>query len=343
MTPKERFVASMALQSVDRVPAMYQHLGGAYHLQEVTRTSISEGLRDVEGHKRLCLGALREFGFDNVMVGWGDILGEAEALGIGVDYGNPRVYPQGREMDPERIASLEPADPWSGKIWSVQLRAARELVQEVGDEVLVIASMNDPFLVASAVRGFELLLMDQIADPESAHRLLGTVLGTLKEGARIMREECGIEVVFLADGIADSSQNDLASSLAFDIPYSAELVGHMRHLGLRVVLSNCALAGYVEEQLRDCAPDAMHIASEGKAYLRMSEMMRGDRCLIAGISPMRKILPMAPDEIDAEVKRVMSEFGDGPGLIVSSAGEMPLETAPENIVALARATRRNHP
>ncbi|MCU0861050.1 MAG: hypothetical protein MUE65_01870, partial [Methanomassiliicoccales archaeon] len=217
--------------------------------------------------------------------------------------------------------------------------AAKEMVAEVGGEVLVIASMNDPFLVASTVRGFEQLLMDQIADPKSAHRLLGTVLRTLKEGARVMREECGVEAVFLGDGIADASQNDLSNSLAFDIPYAAELVGHMRALGLKVVLSNVALSGYVEEQYRSCRPDAMHISSEGRAYPKMLDLIRGDRCLVSGISPMRKILPMAPDEIEMEVRRVAQEFGAGPGLVVSSAGEMPLETPAENILALANATR----
>jgi uroporphyrinogen decarboxylase len=338
MTPKERFIAALGLQPVDRVPVMYQHLGGAYHLQEVTGTTISDGLREVEAHKRLCLGALREYGFDNLMVGWGDILGEAEALGVGIAYGNPKVYPQGRELEPERIADLEPADPWQGRIWSVQLRAAKELIEEVGEEVLVIASMNDPFLVASTVRGFEQLLVDQIADPGSAHKLLGTVLRTLKEGARIMREECGVEVVFLGDGIADAAQNDLSSSLSFDIPYTAELVGHMHHLGLKVLLSNCALAGYIEEQVRMCAPDAMHVAVEAPTYPHTQELIRGDRCLIAGISPMRKILPLAPDEVEMEVKKVIGAFGPGPGLIMASAGEMPLETPQENIVAFAKAT-----
>lgn len=338
MTPKQRFQAAMSLQWVDRVPVMYQHLGGAYYLQDLTGTSIADGLRQVEAHKRLCLAAQREFGFDNVMVGWGDILAEAEAFGASVKFGNPRMYPQGHELDPKRVAELEPVDPWDGKIWSVQLQAAKELVEEVGDEVLVMASMNDPFLVASGVKGFEQILVGQIAEPESTHKLLGTVLRTLKEGARIMKEECGIEVVFLEDGIADVSQNDLGSSLNFDIRYSAELVGHMRDLGLKVVLSNCALAGYVEEQLRDCAPDAMHIAAEGKSYSKMVDLMRGDKCLVSGISPSRKILPLAPDEIEIEVKGVMAGYGKGPGLILSSAGEMALETPLENILALARAT-----
>jgi uroporphyrinogen-III decarboxylase len=338
MTPKQRFLAAMNLQWVDRIPVMYQHLGGAYCLQDLTGTTISDGLKHVEAHKRLCLAAQREFGFDNIMVGWGDILAEAEAFGVSVKFGNPKMYPQGRELDPNRVAELEPVNPWDGKIWSVQLQSAKELVEEIGDEVLVIASMNDPFLVASGVIGFEQILVGQIAEPGSIHKLLGTVLRTLKEGARIMKEECGVEVVFLEDGIADVSQNDLSSSLEFDIRYSAELVGHMRDLGLKVVFSNCALAGYVEEQLRDCAPDAMHIASEGKSYGKMMDLMRGDKCLVSGISPARKILPLAPDEIEIEVKSVVAGYGQAPGLIISSAGEMALETPIENILTLARAT-----
>ncbi|HUL39566.1 MAG TPA: uroporphyrinogen decarboxylase family protein [Methanomassiliicoccales archaeon] len=336
MTPKRRFQMAMELKQADRVPMMYQHLGGAYYLQDLTGTSIADGLREPSAHKRLCMAALREFGLDNVMVGWGDMLGEAEALGAQVAYGDPRMYPKGQELKPELIPDLEPVDPWRGGIWSVQLQAAKELVDEVGDEVLVIASMNDPFIVATAVRGFEQLLMDQIAEPSSAHKLLGTALRTLKEGARAIKE-CGVEVVFLEDGIADASQNDLENSLAFDIPYAAELAGHMRDLGLKVILSNCAATGYVEEQLRDCNPDAMQIACEGKAYPRMLELMRGDKCLIAGINPTRKILSLAPDEIEAEVKRVVAEFGKGPGLIVSSAGEIPLETPLENILAFSKA------
>jgi uroporphyrinogen-III decarboxylase len=202
-----------------------------------------------------------------------------------------------------------------------------------------MAAMNDPFLVASAVRGYEQLLVDQIADPAAAHRLLGTVLRTLKEGARIMREECGVEAVFLEDGIADIAQNDLGSSTTFDIPYAAELVGHMRGLGLKVVLSNCTLGGYLEQQYISCAPDALHLASEAKAYPQLLQMAKGERCLVSGINAVRKILPMAPDEIEAEVGKLVAGFGDGPGHIVAAGGEMPMETPLENILALSRATR----
>jgi uroporphyrinogen decarboxylase len=339
MTPKERFLAALELRGTDRVPTMYQHLGGSFHLQDKTGISLVDGLQEASDHKRLCLAALSEFGFDNVMVGWGDLLAEAEAFGVKAIFREHREYPRGQELPLEMVQQLEPVDPWRGSIWSVQLRAAKELVEEVGTEVMVIGAMNDPFLVASAIRGYEQLLLDQLVDPPGVLRLVGTVLATLKEGARVMREECGLEVVFLEDGLADSLQNDLSSSVKFDIPFAAELVGHMRHLGLKVILSNCAIEGYVKEQYRDCLPDAMHIASEAGSYPRMVEAIRGERCLVSGISTLKKILPMAPDEIEMEARKLIDSFGELPGHIIATGGEIPMETPPENIVALAQATR----
>ncbi|MEM0449922.1 MAG: uroporphyrinogen decarboxylase family protein [Methanomassiliicoccales archaeon] len=339
MSPKERFLNALSLQKVDRVPIMYQHLGGSFHLQNITGITIAEGLRSASKHKRLCMSALTEFGFDNVMVGWGDLLAEAESLGAKVVYGDQRSYPMGKEINSDEIEMLEPVDPKDGSIWSVQLQAAKELQEEIGDDVLVVAAMNDPFLVASMIRGLENLLMDQIVEPEKAHKILGVVLTTLKEGARIMREECGIDVIFLGDGVADSSQNDLVNSITFDISYSSELIRYMKRLGLKVILSNCTLNGYVEEQINRCSPDAMHIASEGKAYARAIDLIRGKRGLVAGISPTRKILVMAPDEIEMEARKIVQNFGDSPGLILASAGEITPETPPENILALAHSIR----
>jgi uroporphyrinogen-III decarboxylase len=339
MNSKQRFMAALRLEEVDRTPTMYQHLGAADHLQSVTGINIEEGFRDHRRFCELCLAALKEFVHDNVMVGWGDLLMDAHAFGVELSFPNPHEYPRGKEPDAAHVEGLVPVHPRDDPIWSILLDSATYLNDKVGKEVMVLGACSEPFLLATAIRGFENLLLDQMVDPPLVHRLVRVATDSLKLYATALREECGLEAVFLEDGIADPTQNDLESSLAFDIAYSAELVSFMRGQGLKVVLSNCTMEGYVREQMERASPDGIHFRYERKDRQSLLEAMAGSRCAVLGLDPLRLIGQGSPEQVRAAARQAMEVFGPHPGLILSAAGELPFDAPVQNIRALSEHYR----
>ena len=339
MNSKQRFMAALKLEAVDRAPTMYQHLGAADHLQRVTGITIKEGFRDHHTFCDLCLAALKEFGHDNVMVGWGDLLMDAHAFGVELSFPNPHEYPRGKEPDIDHIERLGPVHPRDDPMWSILLDSAKYLNDKVGKEVMVLSACTEPFLLATAIRGFENLLLDQMVDPPLVHRLVRVTTDSLKLYAVALQEECGVEAVFLEDGIADPTQNDLENSLAFDMAYSAELVSFMRGLGLKVVLSNCTDEGYVAEQLERVSPDGMHFRYDRKDRQELMTRMAGNKCAVLGLDPLRLIGQGDPAGIRAAAQQAAEAFGPRPGVIISAAGELPFDAPVQNVRALSEFHR----
>ena len=317
---------------------MYQHLGGAYHIQSISKRTIQDGYHDASVFAELCLTAWKEFHHDNVMAGWGDCLMEAQAFGVKLSFPVPTEYPRGVEVPFERLDDLQPVDPLTNKIWSIPLKAAMEMRERVQDNALVLGTMNDPFVVSGGIRGYENLLLDQIVQPDVARRLSRTVTESLNEYGRHLKEYSGLEAVFVEDGLSDAQQNDLTNTTNFDIAYCKELIDGLRTVGLRVILSNCSMEPYIKEQFSACSPTAMHFPVEWKGYGETVENLNDLGCVVAGLHQRRTIYEGTPATIRKKVREVIDSFGARGGLIISSAGEMAFDMPPENIIALVNAT-----
>ena len=337
MTPKERFRAALNLETPDRIPTMYVQLGGGNCLQERTGITIKEGYANEQKFANLCLAA-KDFGFDNVMAGWGDLLMEAQAFGVALAFPNERDYPRDTAIAEEQIESLATIDPMKNEIWSTSLKAAKMMNEKVGDEVAVIGHCSDPFVTAAAIRGFDRILMDELMEANRTHHLLKAVTESLQEYGRLLREYAGLEFVFIQDGIADAEQNMFELSKTFDIDYAKKMVDSFHSDGLTTILSNPSLKPYFEAQFDTVRPKAMHLNIDWKDYTKAVSKLQGNACLAAGIDP-HFIGQSTPEGIEEKVKQVIQMSGGGNGLIITSAGEIPLNASSENIEALAKSTR----
>jgi uroporphyrinogen-III decarboxylase len=146
MSPRQRFEAAMRMEEVDRPPLFYQHLGASSHLQRATGLQVRDGFQDPEVFTRLSMEAYRQFGFDNVMAGWGGILVEAHAHGSKWKFTDPRFYPRPDGYVPiDRVPEIEPVDPLKDEFWSVPVRAAQVMVDAIGKEIAVVGCINSPW------------------------------------------------------------------------------------------------------------------------------------------------------------------------------------------------------
>lgn len=337
MTPRERFFSALEMKPVDRPPIFYQHLGAAKWILQHTGLTMREGFHDPEVFAKLALASYELYGFDNVMAGWGDILTEAQAHGMTWKFPERDFYPRpDKHVMLSDVDRISPVDPMEDRFWSVPVKAASIMVKKLGNEVPVVGGLDTPFMISGNIVGYENLMMGLMNDPGHVHALVGTVLESSKMWGEEM-SKAGVEIAFLEDGTAGLEQNSPDMCQMFDLHYMMEEIGHLRKLGMKTFVHNCAAIPFWREELKTGA-DAVHIHLKAVNEDELFSEFRGKMCLAAGIDHTELLFKRTPADIDNEVKRIMAHWGDAPGFIMAPGCELPYKTPMENIKALKEAT-----
>jgi uroporphyrinogen decarboxylase len=337
VTPKERFQSALELRSVDHPPVFYQHLGASSYLQGALGYTVKDAFSDPEKYAKLAMESYKQFGYDNVMVGWGDLLTEAQAHGLKWKFTDPRFYPRPDAYLPlARAGDIHPVDPSQDPFWSVQLKAARQVMGKLGNEVAVVGSCSSPTWIASETIGMESMMMAYFQQPDLVHSMLRVFVQSCDAyGERL--EEVGIEEVFVDDSGAGKEMVSLEMYETFDADYLLQVMGHWRKLGLRTIIHNDSAEPYYEAQAR-LGPSALHVHLQAVDVPKFFNDLKGRLCVMAGIDHMTLLFKKSPDEVRAEVRRVMGLWGDDPGLMIAPGCELPYKTPLENIIRLKDAT-----
>jgi uroporphyrinogen-III decarboxylase len=337
MTPKQRFLACLRLEEPDRLPVMYQHLGGADHLQDATGLTLRQGYSDPEAYAKISMASHRLFGFDNVMAGWGDLLVEASAFGAKLRFTNDRQYPREDPLPMEKIDEVGEVDPLQHAQWSIPIKAAKIMSDRIGREVLVLGCASSPFIVAGSVIGYENLLVAQMTDADLAHRLLRKIVASERLLMQELVEFAGLEAIFISDALADAEQNTLALSQEFDIAYTREVVEAAKSSGLEVIVHNCSESPFAEEELEAYQPSAIHLAAGWKGLMGVVERIRNRQGLVLGVDHRELIYRARPEKIKVDTRKTVGEIAGIPGLMIAPACELSFDTPIENILAFKDA------
>ena len=337
MTPKDRFQSALELRSVDRPPVFYQHLGASSYLQATLGFTIKDAFSDPEKYANLVMASYKHFGYDNVMVGWGDLLTEAQAHGLKWKFTDPRFYPRPDAYLPVgKAGEIQPVDPGQDPFWSVQLKAARQVMRELGQEVAVVGSCSSPTWIASETIGLENLMMAYFQQPDLVHNMLRTFVQSCHAyGERV--HEVGIEEVFVDDSGAGREMVSIEMYEKYDSTYLLEVMAHWRKLGLRTIIHNDSAEPFYEAQA-NLGPSALHVHLQAVDPPKFFKELKGRTCVMAGIDHTTLLFKKSPDEVEAEVKRILGFWGNDPGFIIAPGCELPYKTPLENIKRLKEAT-----
>jgi uroporphyrinogen-III decarboxylase len=342
MNSRERFSAALDGDSVDRVPVMYQHLGGMSHIQQVAGISIQEAYSDPKKFAQLGLTSLDVFGYDNVMAGWGDLLMEAHAFGAKPTFSNRSNYPSSEPaaiVDMEAVEKLSSVDPFDDSTWSVPIKAARIMKEEVGKSTMVLGCTSSPFIVASGILGYENLMVWQMLQPEELSKLLAKVAESLEMLGVRLSNYSGLDAIFISGGLADAEQNTLEMCLRFDLEPLRGVVQEFHRLGLRTIVHNCSYAPFLREQIAMLDPKAIHfwVGARDAGEVIAPEM--GRRTIVAGIDHQSLIYKGSLDEIEVAVAKAIKLFGDR-RTIIAPACELLSDTPVESARELVRVCER---
>jgi uroporphyrinogen-III decarboxylase len=99
--------------------------------------TMGDGFHDPQKFAHICEATHELFGFDNVMLGWGDLITEARALGSTWRFTDRDFYPRIDHYALRNISdvdALAPVDPWEDEFWSVPPKTGEIILRSLGRE-----------------------------------------------------------------------------------------------------------------------------------------------------------------------------------------------------------------
>ena len=374
MTPRERVLATLAHDTPDRVPIVlgpsnatgikmvtYRRLKalagidapdeylydwpelGTARLDEVTARRLHADVRPVLDHLPAGVrerNATRE-PLSPMVDDWGS--GHVYA---GPDDWFPGIHPL---ADACTLAELE-AYPWPDMTDPTRFEGVRAEAQRWRDENLY-ASMGTPWLAfplerAFAMQGTDNFLANLAGEPEFAEALLWKTQALCKTLMDGFLRECGdlIDMVKIGDDLG--SQVGLLMSPAMYRrmlkPIHADLIAFIRER------TKAAVVFHTDGDVYDLLGDFIEIGVDvlnpvqasagGMSDFAGLKRRFGDNLVFCGGIDTHHVLPNgSPDEVRAEVRRVIGTLGAGGGYMLGAVHTVMGDVPPENVLAMVDA------
>jgi uroporphyrinogen decarboxylase len=334
MNSLERIQAALNFGTPDRVPVIAQVFGHAAVLAEVP---LGKYVRDGELLARCQLQALARYGYDAVFALM-DTGVETEALGSRLTY-RADIYPcveryalaDAREMD--RLTVPDPRR--SGRMPEL-LKAARLMRRALGNETLIVGCVVGPMTLAMQLLGPEKALFLAVDEPDLFARVLDFAADVaVAFGLAQLEEGAHLPVVF--DPSASPAVIPPQFFREFELPRLTRLFTAFKSAG---ALANWLhIAGPAESILPYYPEAGVDIANLDYCIDPLhARRILPRTCLDGNLKPL-SFVEAAPEDIAAESAGLLEMFGSPGGFILSSGCEIPPESRPANVAAMAAAPR----
>ncbi|WP_231682859.1 MtaA/CmuA family methyltransferase [Phosphitispora fastidiosa] len=251
MTSRERFMAALKGEEVDRLPVISVCQHATYEQMEKLNSYWPDALYDSELMAKLASGAHSILGFDAVRVPFCQTH-EAEAFGAGLKDGGKKGLPSVK-THPFKIGDTVefPEDFLErGRIPKL-LEAIRILKDTLGDKVIIMGGIIGPFSIAGQILEVTSMLMAAYRKPDNLiHYVeMGEKAGTMLAKAMI---EAGADVITVEDMMAslDMISPDIYRKLAqpyakkqvesLDVPVIIHICGKLDRIVVDIAKTGCA-------------------------------------------------------------------------------------------------------
>jgi uroporphyrinogen decarboxylase len=243
-------------------------------------------------------------------------------------------YPWPDMADPSRLAHV--------RAEAAQLRAENEYAV-IGTPWLLF-----PLERACAMQGMDTFLMHMALAPDFARALLAKIAGLCKALMGRFLAECGdlIDIIKIGDDLGSQDRLLMSPAMYRSLlkPIHADYIAFIRERTRARVFFHTD--GDVFDLLDDFVEIGVDIlnpvqTSAGR-MANLPELKRryGRRLAFCGAVDTHRILPMGtPEEVRAEVRRVIDIMGEGGGYLLASVHTIMDDVPPANIIAMVEATR----
>ncbi|OPY70412.1 MAG: Uroporphyrinogen decarboxylase [Syntrophorhabdaceae bacterium PtaU1.Bin034] len=335
MTSAERFAAAVSGKPYDRIPV---HLLISDHAARVLGVTVGEYESSATLMARGQAEAFRKYGHDVVNVGPG-LTGIPEALGcrIGLPDGSPFVAEPAVRTEKD-AARLKVPDPHRDARLPLFLEAAVLLRHTLGNEAVISMTTSGPFTTAAHVRGTDQFLRDLRRDPPFVHRILRVATESIIAFARAAAE-VGVRIS-LADPTASGTMIAATQFREFALPYLTEVVTAVKEAtGGPPALHICGNTSKIWREMADTGAGVLSL--DNVIDLAEAKAAAGDRApLLGNIHPTEVMYLGKPHEVRANAAKCLAKAWDTPkGYVLGLGCGLPIDTPPENILALVDAAR----
>jgi uroporphyrinogen decarboxylase len=352
MNGTERLLTALKRGIPDRVPHMelaYNEgpiIGIARHFTEnvpplnyVQRMSVEDKIKlfealllfieelDVDGVSLRVLGKTEDIDEKHVRDPWGVIYMLSPA-------GDSPVV-DGPIKDESDLKKYKPPVTTEADLLSLAYGAAK-----VKGRRGVVLALRCPFRLSWSVMGnLKHLLIAYRRNPKLAHSLMRMAtdhtVQTIELGVKL-----GAEIIAMDGDLAFDSGTFMspAQFREFVAPYYSEFVDVAHRLGVPIVKHS-------DGDLRPIMPDLVAAGFDGihpiqPQCMDLGEIKRdyGDRtCLLGNVDCMYVLTRGTPEEVEADVKRALSQGSPGGGYIITSSNTIHPDVKPENYITMVHA------
>jgi MtaA/CmuA family methyltransferase len=329
MNGLERVRRRLRGEAVDRAPNFDIYMTRAAH--HVGRP-LSQYYLDYRALVEANLAVCADFALDIVQT-LSDPYREAADMGLDVEFPEDDLPVRKKVLleEPEDLAKLKRVAPSEGRRMSDRLDAVRALVDEVGQDVIVMGWVEGALALACDVRGDTSLMTDLYDRPEWVEELLELLV---EQQIAFAKEQValGAHMIGLGDAIASLISPKLYRRFA--LPYEQRIFAAVKEAGAIPRLHIC---GDTNHLVTDMAQSGAEIVDlDWMVDLEKAAEAFGDGPAPCGnFDPVAIMLRGTPEKV-GEATRSCAAAG-GPRHFSAAGCEIPDHTPEANIQAHAAA------
>ncbi len=334
MTSKERVLAALNRQPVDRTPLCNPTSVATVELMDLVDAPFPEANRQPELMARLAATGYTELGFDTIMPVF-SIIQESSALGCKIQWEQKDNWPTVRMNEPIWQTPDDinvPTDLCTHPDTRCVTDAIAILRKEYGDEVAVIGKTMGPWSLGYHCFGVEPFLLMSLDDPGKTKLCLDRMKEITVEYG-LAQIEAGADALTLPD----HATGDLVSGEYYE-RYLRDLHIEMaERLPVPIILHICGRTVDRMEYIAQTGMAAFHFDSKNTPMESM-DIVSDRIALVGNINNPETLFSKGPDVVREEVYRNL-EAGVQ---LVGPECAIPLQTSIENLKEIPRAVRDWH-
>ena len=334
MTSRERVLAALARQPVDRTPVCNPTSVATVELMDLVGAHFPDANRDAEKMARLAATSYTELGFDTIMPVF-SIIQESSALGCKMQWEEKDNWPTVKMREPiwsEPQDIKIPDDFLTHPDTKCVLDAIRLLRKEFGDEVCIIGKTMGPWSLAYHTMGVEPFLLMSLDDPDKTRRCLDK----LKE-ATILFGRAQIEAGADALTLPDHATGDLVSGDYYDRYLREMHIAFVEEIPIPLILHICGRTVDRMEYIAQTGMAAFHYDSKNEPSESI-EICKDRISLVGNLNNPETLYSKGPEEIRDQVFKNL----DAGVQLVGPECAIPLQTSIENLKSIPEAIQDWH-
>jgi len=334
MTPRQRVLAALRREPVDRTPVCNPTSVATVELMDLVGAHFPDANRDPEKMALLAQTGHTELGFDTIMPVF-SIIQESSALGCKMQWEGKDNWPTVKMAEPiwsEPEDIVIPPDLLKHRDTQCVLEAIKILRKRFGDDVCIIGKTMGPWSLAYHTIGVEKFLLMSLDDPDKTRRVLDKLKKvTIDFG--MAQIEAGADALTLPD----HATGDLVSSDYYDRYLKEMHIEFVSDIPIPLILHICGRTVDRMDYIAQTGMAAFHYDSKNGPVESMAEI-KGRIALVGNINNPETLYSKGPDSVQEEVWKNL----DAGVPLVGPECAIPLQTAIENLKQIPLAVKQWH-